>query len=170
MKSIFLYFTCALFIFISACSNDNNKADKVTDNTIINRGGAVNSIKLIGLKEYEAIKNDSIGKITIANFYASWCPPCRQEIPGFINSYNKFKDDLEIIGLSLDPDDNSALKFINEMGINYKVYRADESLQKRFNIMTIPVSVIYKADGSLYNVHFGYLSESEIERLIKTLK
>lgn len=170
MKNIFLYFICALLIFISACSNDNNKRDKVADKAIVNKGRVVNEIKLIGIKEYEVIKNDNIGKIIIANFYASWCPPCRQEIPGFINSYNKFKDDLEIIGLSLDPDNNAALKFINEMGINYKVYRADDSLQKRFNIMTIPVSVIYKADGSLYNVHFGYLSESEIERLIKTLK
>ena len=142
---------CTLFIFIPGCSSEHNKAEKISGKGI--RGNkVVNNIELIDLKEYEVIKNDSAGKIVIANFYASWCPPCRQEIPGFINSSKKFKGELEIIGLSLDPDDNSALKFVNEMGINYKVYRADNSLQKRFNIMTIPVSVIYRADGSLYNI------------------
>jgi thiol-disulfide isomerase/thioredoxin len=160
-----------MIVIVSACSNNNNSnSDNDSKGSSSAQRKTVNEIQLINLKKYEAIKNENIGKVVIANFYASWCPPCRQEIPGFINSYNKFKKDLEIIGLSLDPDDNSALKFVNEMGINYKVYRADESLQRRFNIMTIPVSVIYKADGSLYNVHFGYLSEGEIERLVKTLK
>lgn len=168
MKKFLFYAICSIIVVISACSNNNNDTGD-SNGSSSSKGKTVNEIELINLKEYEGIKNENIGKVVIANFYASWCPPCRQEIPGFINSYNKFKKDLEIIGLSLDPDDNAALKFVNEMGINYKVYRADESLQRRFNIMTIPVSVIYKADGSLYNIHFGYLSEGEIERLVKTL-
>lgn len=169
MRKIIFMFMCIPFIFTLACSNENKGIEKVKEKEQ-NKNKIVNNIKVIDLKEYEVIKSDNVGKVVIANFYASWCPPCRQEIPGFINSYNKFKGKLEIIGLSLDPDNNAALKFVNEMGINYKVYRADESLQKRFNIMTIPVSVIYRADGSLYNVHFGYLSENEIERLVKTFK
>jgi thiol-disulfide isomerase/thioredoxin len=168
VKKFLFYAICSIIVVISACSNNNNDTGD-SNGSSSSKGKTVNEIELINLKEYEGIKNENIGKVVIANFYASWCPPCRQEIPGFINSYNKFKKDLEIIGLSLDPDDNAALKFVNEMGINYKVYRADESLQRRFNIMTIPVSVIYKADGSLYNIHFGYLSEGEIERLVKTL-
>jgi len=169
VKKFLFYAMCAIIVVISACSNDNS-ANSDANSSLPDKGKTVNEIQLIDMQKYEAIKGENIGKVVIANFYASWCPPCRQEIPGFINSYNKFRSDLEIIGLSLDPDDNAALKFVNEMGINYKVYRADESLQRRFNIMTIPVSVIYKPDGSLYNIHFGYLSEGEIERLVKTLK
>ncbi|MDY6821153.1 MAG: TlpA disulfide reductase family protein [Deferribacterota bacterium] len=160
-----------LIIVIFACSNsENEKSKDIREDNITKNNHTKIKLNKIGTNEYDKIIAKEKGKIVIANFYASWCPPCRQEIPGFINMFNKHKNNLTIIGLSLDKDAKSALTFINDMGINYPVYLANEELQRKFNIMSIPISAIYKPDGSLYNIHFGFLSTTQIEEIIKKLK
>lgn len=163
-------FTLISFLLILSCSGQEQQ--KIPEKPPLNNisKNHTEHLKNLSIEGYEKIKNENKGKVIIANFYASWCPPCREEIPGFVRSYVKFRNNLLIMGLSLDVKNETAINFINEMGINYPVYKADETLQRRFNIMTIPTSVIYKADGTLYNVHFGYLGENEIEKLISMLK
>ena len=64
---------------------------------------AGDSIKKITASELKAVLENNKGKVVILDLWATWCPPCSKEIPGFINLYNKYRDKgLEIIGVSFD--------------------------------------------------------------------
>ena len=161
----------AAFLFVS-CSSDGQKESKSSVGKNIETSETRNPVEVseltvLNYEMYEQIKHENRGKVVIINFFASWCPPCREEIPGFIDAYNKNKDNLMIVGLSLDTQQGEAKKFISEMGITYPVYLADIKLQRKFNIYTIPTNVIYKPSGELYNIHLGYLSKESIIELIQ---
>jgi len=161
----------AAFLFVS-CSSDGQKESKSSVGKNIETSETRNPVEVseltvLNYEMYEQIKHENSGKVVIINFFASWCPPCREEIPGFIDAYNKNKDNLMIVGLSLDTQQGEAKKFISEMGITYPVYLADNKLQRKFNIYTIPTNVIYKPSGELYNIHLGYLSKESIIELIQ---
>ena len=161
----------ATFLFVS-CSSDGQKESKSSVGKNIETSKTKNPVEVSELtvmnyEMYEQIKHENSGNVGKLDLVASWCPPCREEIPGFIDAYNKNKDNLMIVGLSLDTQQGEATKFISEMGITYPVYLADNKLQRKFNIYTIPTNVIYKPSGELYNIHLGYLSKESIIELIQ---
>ena len=66
--------------------------------------------------------DDFQGKLILLNFWASWCPPCRAEIPGFIKTQNKYKDKpFTFIGVAIE-DKTSVMEYAKEVGINYPHY------------------------------------------------
>ena len=71
---------------------------------------AGDTVKKITLSELSALLESNRGKVLVVALWATWCPPCRKEIPGFINLYNKYKDKgVEIIGIAFDENGEEAL-------------------------------------------------------------
>src|SRR6202030_4297187 len=69
------------------------------------------------------------GKVVILNFWATWCPPCREEIPELVQLQAKYKDKLEIVGVSEDDDDlQKVVKFAQQHGMNYPIVMATPEL------------------------------------------
>lgn len=97
------------------------------------------------------------GKVVILNFWATWCGPCREEIPEMIALQSRYKDDLQIIGISEDeaPPDQVA-KFAQKMGINYPVIMANEALEKEYGgIAALPTSFLVNRDGRVVQKDVG---------------
>ena len=91
------------------------------------------------------------GKVSVLVFWATWCPPCRKEIPDLIALRNEFPhDDVSIIGISLDSPDKNLRQFLESHGVNYDIARQSESLQKALGpIRYIPTMFILDRNGQV---------------------
>jgi thiol-disulfide isomerase/thioredoxin len=110
--------------------------------------------------------DEAKGKIVIVNFWATWCGPCRAEIPDLIELQNKYKDQLEIIALATDEDDAAEVKkFTQKHGINYRVAMAPDKLRVEFGgIPALPTSFVLDTQGRIVQKHVG-LSDPTIYEL-----
>ena len=117
--------------------------------------------------------SDFKGKVIILDFWATWCVPCKAEIPGFINLQTKYGErGLQIIGLSVDDSLPTAKKYADEMRMNYPVLLAegkDDILQAYDPIPSIPVSVVIGRDGKTCAKHVGIAPMDAFEKEIASL-
>jgi peroxiredoxin len=139
------------------------KADKQAnlDFTVKDMNGA--SVRLADYK----------GKVILINFWATWCPPCKVEIPEFIALYDTYKDQgLVILGVSGDDDAQTLRTFAAEWKINYPmiVGRDEDALLDAYGpLYGYPTSVIVGRDGAVCARHVGPATKEEFEREIKVL-
>ena len=121
--------------------------------------------------QVEALVAQNKGKVLIVDFFATWCPPCRQEIPGFIALQNKYgAKGLSIVGISVDEGPiNVVESFAKEMGINYTVYHGGSTVAGKYRIWAIPTTYIYDKQGNKAKTHIGFASEEEFDKQISGL-
>jgi cytochrome c biogenesis protein CcmG, thiol:disulfide interchange protein DsbE len=111
------------------------------------------------------------GKVVLLDFWATWCAPCRAEIPRFVDLQKRYRDrGLRIIGISLDDDAKSVGTFYKQFKIDYPVAIGDAHLAERYGgILGLPVSFLIGCDGRIYVKHAGATDVSLIEQEIRPL-
>jgi thiol-disulfide isomerase/thioredoxin len=112
------------------------------------------------------------GKVVLLNFWATWCGPCKAEIPGFVELQEKYKDDLVIVGFSVDDPADKAKAFAAEYKINYPVLLGEgrEDVQESYGpIWGIPASFLISKDGKVCRKHLGIAPKSVFEKEIVAL-
>ncbi len=116
--------------------------------------------------------SDYRGKVVLLNFWATWCGPCKIEIPWFVDFERRLKDQgFAVIGVSMDEDGWQAVKpFISELGVNYRVLLGDDSIAREYGgIDSLPTSFVIDRDGRIAAVHIGLVSKSRYENDLKQL-
>jgi thiol-disulfide isomerase/thioredoxin len=112
------------------------------------------------------------GKVVLLNFWATWCGPCRAEIPDLIALQQKYRDQLQIIALTVDEDDASIVKqVVAEERVNYPVAMAPPEVRKQYGgIAALPTSFVLDTQGRVVQKHEGLrnsvLYETEIRALL----
>jgi thiol-disulfide isomerase/thioredoxin len=111
------------------------------------------------------------GKVVILNFWATWCPPCREEIPELIRLQEKYKDKLLIVGASEDEDGpQKVLQFVQQHGMNYPVVMATKELIDNYGgVPALPTSFIIDSQGRVVMKHTGLYEYDVYEREIRAL-
>lgn len=111
------------------------------------------------------------GKITLVNFWATWCPPCRAEIPDLIALQARSGDRLQIVGVSEDHDAVDAVRaFVAEHKVNYPIVMATAEIERAFSgVAGLPTTFVVDADGQIVQKHVGLLDVAAIERQAKAL-
>ena len=111
------------------------------------------------------------GSVVIINFFATWCPPCKMEIPDFISLYTQYKDrGLAIVGISLDQDGRRILPgFIRNNGINYPVVYNLDLANLYGGIRSIPTTFVVDKEGIIRHKITGYQPKDRFEALITAL-
>jgi thiol-disulfide isomerase/thioredoxin len=118
-------------------------------------------------------------KVVIVDFWATWCPPCRKEIPGFIKLKKEYGEKgLEIVGFSFDRDEATHDKWVKDQGMNYLSIFAQNEAGKKVveefqkligEIKGIPTTLVIDRKGQIIYKHVGYGSYEEFEKIIKPL-
>lgn len=117
---------------------------------------------------------DRLGKPVIINFWATWCPPCRSELPAFETLYGKYGNDVVFMMIDLSDGYRETpeivKKFISENGYTFPVYYdVKENAARAYNVSSIPLTVAVDRNGKIYKTHLGAMSEKTLEKLIKSL-
>ncbi len=112
------------------------------------------------------------GKALLITFFATWCPPCIQEVPTLVKLQKKYKKKgFSVVGLSVDQGDSKVVsKLIKKKSINYPVMMADEPTMRKFGgVYGIPVSFLVNKRGNVVKKYTGYIAQSVLEKDIKKI-
>jgi thiol-disulfide isomerase/thioredoxin len=112
------------------------------------------------------------GKVVILDFWATWCGPCRMEIPGFIELQKNYgAKGLVVVGIALDEEGTLVVKpFTAKAGINYTILIGDAKVQRAFgDVEALPTTFIIDGEGRIVSRHVGYADKTTFENEIKRL-
>lgn len=108
------------------------------------------------------------GKVVLINFWATWCPPCRQEIPDIVRLAATYSNQLQVIGVSVDQNMSDPIQFYKQMGMNYPVIMATSEMTAAYGGITgIPTSFVIDKNGAIANSFVGYRSYFQFENYVK---
>ncbi len=108
---------------------------------------------------------DLAGKVTLVNFWATWCPPCRAEIPDLVKLQEQYKDQLIVIGVSSDEGPTEMVsRFAADYKINYPIVMETDELSAAFpGVMALPTSFVVGPDLKVMSKHVGQIRPAQIE-------
>ena len=110
------------------------------------------------------------GQVVFLNFWATWCGPCRAEIPDLIALQNRYKGRLQIIGLNVDDEEADIQKYVDETGINYPVAMTSNDVRVQFGgIPALPTSFVLDTAGRVVQKHVGLWNPAVYETEIRAL-
>ena len=158
VEKIFI-FALAL-VMLGACSQGS----------AIETGKKAPEFSLNDINEKAVSLSDFSGKVVILDFFATWCPPCRQEVPDFIELEKAYGDKgFAMIGVAL-VSAQEAKDFAGKVGINYPVLVDNEKASNLYGpIRSIPTTFVLDKDGKIVKMYIGYRPKDVFENDIKEL-
>jgi peroxiredoxin len=116
---------------------------------------------------------DQRGRVVMVNFWATWCGPCRQEMPQLNRLYEKYRaSGFVLLGVNVDDDASKAAEVATKLGVTFPVLLdTDKKVSKLYDLSTMPSTVIIDRDGKVRYMHRGYLAgyEDNYEKQIREL-
>lgn len=110
------------------------------------------------------------GRIVLVNYWATWCPPCREETPGLVRLANEYQaQGLAVAGISLDEDLTAVREFVAEYQISYPILLPTNTANLPTTIESIPVTLLYDRQGRLAKQYAGAVSETTFRRDVAQL-
>ncbi|MEO8680265.1 MAG: TlpA disulfide reductase family protein [Vicinamibacterales bacterium] len=111
------------------------------------------------------------GKVTLVNFWATWCSPCRAEIPDLLRLQTKYRDHLRIIGISADEGDVTPVKnFAAALRMDFPIVMLTPELDQLFGgVHALPVTVLVDREGRMVKRHLGAIDARQVELEVRAL-
>jgi peroxiredoxin len=145
-------------------------AGRARNAAIATKGHNAPDFTLTDLQGHSVKLSDLRGKAVVLNFWATWCPPCKEEIPWFVELQKRYgSQGLQIVGVSMDDGDQKDVeKFAAENAINYPVLLGKETVASQYGgIDYLPTTFYIDRDGVVMDRVFGQPGRDEIEKNIK---
>ncbi len=158
----------AALIYIFLRPADPPKFSEVLDDSIINAGIAVGDrapdFELIALSGKTIALDDLRGHPVLINFWATWCGPCRLEMPAFQERYGKYEGDLRVIAVNFDEAQEDVQIFVDELGLTFDILLdPGAEVQQLYQIRGYPTSFFVDVDGIIQAQHIGLIVDSQLD-------
>jgi len=129
------------------------------------------SVTLTGVDGQPIALSAAAGKVLLVNFWATWCGPCREEIPSLVALKKYYGDRLVIVGLSVDERPAAEVRqFVEGMGVNYPVAVVEDHVQAAFGgVPAVPSTFVVNPAGKIVTRHMGLVSPAILEHEIRAL-
>ena len=161
----------ALFIMMSAPRSP--KLDAAAEETCAANAKVANlNFTLKDINGKDVSVSSYKDKVILLDFWATWCAPCKIEIPAFIDLYNKYKSrGFVVLGVSMDDSVPDVKPFVQKLKMNYPVFigMGRKDIEEAFELIGFPTSFIISRDGKICGQHMGYAPKEQFEREIKVL-
>jgi peroxiredoxin len=130
--------------------------------------GALPDLSFVDLNDKTLNTSDYKGKVLLVNFWAAWCVPCAKEVPQFIVLQKKYQQQgLQIIGFSVDDQEQELHDFFREHQMNYPVVPSNAAIAEAFGgIFGLPTTILVDREGRIRSRHEGSVDFSAIEKEI----
>ncbi len=156
----------------------------VTGDTSVS-GGMIAPVESVGIQPGEAAPDFSLetldgevvslselkGEKVILNFWATWCPPCREEMPEIQKFYDAHQDDIKIIAVNFNEKDEKVIDFLDEFGYTFpSPLDREGSVGKEYGVLTLPTTYFINSDGVIQEPrHVGPMDYEFMEEMLDTL-
>lgn len=165
----------------NTASNETNSNTDATENTNQSEDSSSQNKNLApnftvyDLEGNEVNLNDFFGKPIIVNFWASWCGPCKMEMPDFNEAYETYKDEIEFLMVNMTDGSRETVEkassFITESGYTFPVYYdTDYSAAITYSVSSLPTSYFLNADGELVTYARGAINAATLEKGIDMIR
>ncbi len=137
----------------------------------VTRGMAAPDFKLTTFEGHSLSLADLRGKGVVLNFWASWCPPCRTEVPYFESTYRAYRErGVQFVGVAIQDKPESARAFLKELGVTYPAGLDEGSeISWRYQLAGLPTTVFITREGKVSRYWTGALSERQLVSFVKEI-
>jgi thiol-disulfide isomerase/thioredoxin len=109
------------------------------------------------------------GKVVVVNVWATWCPPCRFEMPGFVKLQREFEGDVVFVGLSTDDSVEPVHEFVESMGINFPILVGPNRAGTGYHVPVLPTTVLIDRNGHVRFIHEGMFLAHALRPALRAL-
>ena len=105
------------------------------------------------------------GEVVMINFWASWCGPCRQEMPLLDQLYTRYNPlGFTILGINVEEDSKLAEKLLEEIPVNFPIlFDTENAVSEKYNVVAMPSTIMVDRDGNMRYLHLGYMPGYEVD-------
>ncbi len=167
-----IWFTLWILLGLTFVISCNGNKDVISEGEVSRSVTMAPDFALSNLEGKTIRLSDFKGKVIILDFWATWCPPCRAEIPHFNKLHQIYSDKgLAVVGISVDEGGKNVVKpFVEEFKIPYPILLGNEKVARDFGgIRGIPTTFIINKNGEIIKKLVGYHDQEEFESIIKPL-
>ena len=108
-------------------------------------------------------------KPLVINFWATWCPPCRSELPAFVKVAARFKDRVNFLGIAADSPISELHRFQTSYAIPYPIVLGTANLLKAWRVEQFPTTYFLNGAGEVVTAHLGALDEAELTEIVESM-
>ncbi|MCX7695717.1 MAG: TlpA family protein disulfide reductase [Caloramator sp.] len=169
--SILLLSGCSINPQTSKNKNETNQTEQKEENVVANDKAIDFTLKNIDGEEIKL--SDYKGKTIILNFFATWCPPCKAEFPGFIQLVDEYKNDSNVVFvfLNIGEDKKTVEAFLKERNYTIKPLLDEKTeVAGLYRVTGIPTTVIIDKEFNIETIHMGFMEKRDLKNYIEALK
>lgn len=155
----------AVLFLITSCNQSTEESTAGTDSKLA-KNFTLDSLtenKQLSLEDYK-------GKGVVLNFWATWCTPCREEMPLFEETWKKYQDkDVVFLGVDVMDDRSNAQDFLKSIGITYpNLYDPEGNVSRKYNVIALPATFFIDKEGNIVGKNYGPFLGKDGKKVLKS--